>query len=407
MDIELLSHRAKHNGFLTPIAVTQWQETNQHWFHRVPECWQKLYYQRTAIQEGLQGCADRWRNEGTGVKLIECGFVKLPNGSVSRGNNASFIFTLAQVWQYVTLMRRIFLIDCPGVVYPTGETETEKILKGVVSTFQKLEQMIWHGQKWRPSKNLGFRQWHFLRSCVINRIAFPLWRVVVYPNLYPNPGSRGVRQESRRFNRDSLGKSKTGVHQENVQSGGVERRWRFPGADGAQVRQITEGKDRKQLISVIRYVQGVSFVWLMFILPFHFGQKFVCNSNLTWGSSHTHCERQSAIWSADWCGCTNEFLFSFQKGEPDICTVAKMILNDWQRGKIPFFVKPPGADVSTVRFLNWCSQPALGCSKMRSNQREIAWEHEFLSCCWPVISGHAHNDFWILCEIFFLCGFQC
>ncbi len=30
-------------------------------------------------------------------------------------------------------MRRIFLIDCPGVVYPTGETETEKILKGVVS----------------------------------------------------------------------------------------------------------------------------------------------------------------------------------------------------------------------------------------------------------------------------------
>jgi len=29
-------------------------------------------------------------------------------------------------------MRRIFLIDCPGVVYPTGETETETILKGVV-----------------------------------------------------------------------------------------------------------------------------------------------------------------------------------------------------------------------------------------------------------------------------------
>ena len=38
-----------------------------------------------------------------------------------------------QVWQYVTLLRRIFLIDCPGVVYPTGDTETEIILKGVVS----------------------------------------------------------------------------------------------------------------------------------------------------------------------------------------------------------------------------------------------------------------------------------
>jgi nuclear GTP-binding protein len=31
-------------------------------------------------------------------------------------------------------------------------------------------------------------------------------------------------------------------------------------------------------------------------------------------------------------------------GEPDINTVAKMVLNDWQRGKIPFFVPPPGCE---------------------------------------------------------------
>lgn len=37
-----------------------------------------------------------------------------------------------QVWQYITLMRRIFLIDCPGVVYPSGDTETDIVLKGVV-----------------------------------------------------------------------------------------------------------------------------------------------------------------------------------------------------------------------------------------------------------------------------------
>lgn len=29
-------------------------------------------------------------------------------------------------------MRRIYLIDCPGVVYPSTETDTEKVLKGVV-----------------------------------------------------------------------------------------------------------------------------------------------------------------------------------------------------------------------------------------------------------------------------------
>lgn len=33
-----------------------------------------------------------------------------------------------------------------------------------------------------------------------------------------------------------------------------------------------------------------------------------------------------------------------QGGEPDMSTVSKMVLNDWQRGRIPFFVKPPGSE---------------------------------------------------------------
>lgn len=35
---------------------------------------------------------------------------------------------------------------------------------------------------------------------------------------------------------------------------------------------------------------------------------------------------------------------AFQGGEPDLQTVGKMVLNDWQRGRIPFFVKPPNAE---------------------------------------------------------------
>ena len=31
-----------------------------------------------------------------------------------------------------------------------------------------------------------------------------------------------------------------------------------------------------------------------------------------------------------------------QGNVPDVNTVAKMVLNDWLRGKIPYFVKPPG-----------------------------------------------------------------
>lgn len=38
-----------------------------------------------------------------------------------------------KVWQYITLMKRIFLIDCPGVVYHgAGNNDSDAVLKGVV-----------------------------------------------------------------------------------------------------------------------------------------------------------------------------------------------------------------------------------------------------------------------------------
>lgn len=47
------------------------------------------------------------------------------------------------------------------------------------------------------------------------------------------------------------------------------------------------------------------------------------------------------------------YWFFFQGGEPDLQTVSKMVLNDWQRGRIPFFVKPPNAEAGPqVRM--WC-----------------------------------------------------
>jgi nuclear GTP-binding protein len=37
-----------------------------------------------------------------------------------------------KIWQYVSLMRRIYLIDSPGIVYDTGDDDSEKVLKGVI-----------------------------------------------------------------------------------------------------------------------------------------------------------------------------------------------------------------------------------------------------------------------------------
>lgn len=47
-----------------------------------------------------------------------------------------------KIWQYVTLMRRVFLIDCPGVVYHhTEDNEADSVLKGVVRVENLAEPM--------------------------------------------------------------------------------------------------------------------------------------------------------------------------------------------------------------------------------------------------------------------------
>uniref|UniRef100_A0A1A9WDT1 Nucleolar GTP-binding protein 2 n=1 Tax=Glossina brevipalpis TaxID=37001 RepID=A0A1A9WDT1_9MUSC len=74
-------------------------------------------------------------------KQISVGFIGYPNvgkSSVINALRSKKVCNVApiagetKVWQYITLMKRIYLIDCPGVVYPSAETDTEKVLKGVV-----------------------------------------------------------------------------------------------------------------------------------------------------------------------------------------------------------------------------------------------------------------------------------
>lgn len=74
-------------------------------------------------------------------RQISVGFIGYPNVGKSsvintlRSKKVCKVAPIAgetKVWQYITLMKRVFLIDCPGVVYPSAETDTEKVLKGVV-----------------------------------------------------------------------------------------------------------------------------------------------------------------------------------------------------------------------------------------------------------------------------------
>jgi nuclear GTP-binding protein len=80
-------------------------------------------------------------------KNISIGFIGYPNVGKS-----SVINTLRQkavckvapipgetkVWQYIALTKRVYLIDCPGVVYDIGDTDEDLVLKGVIRP-EKLE----------------------------------------------------------------------------------------------------------------------------------------------------------------------------------------------------------------------------------------------------------------------------
>nr|XP_057909135.1 nucleolar GTP-binding protein 2 [Doryrhamphus excisus] len=159
----------------------------------------------------------------TDKKQISVGFIGYPNvGKSSVINtlrskkvcNVAPIAGETKVWQYITLMRRIFLIDCPGVVYPSEDSETDIVLKGVVQV-EKIKN---------PEEHIG---------AVLER-AKPEY---------------------------------------------IQKTYRVP----------------------------------------------------TWTSTEDFLEKLAFR--------SGKLL---KGGEPDLPTVSKMVLNDWQRGRIPFFVKPPG-----------------------------------------------------------------
>lgn len=75
-------------------------------------------------------------------KSISCGLVGYPNVGKSsvintlRGKKVSKVAPIpgeTKVWQYVTLFKSVFLVDCPGVVHDsTRNSEADAVLKGVV-----------------------------------------------------------------------------------------------------------------------------------------------------------------------------------------------------------------------------------------------------------------------------------
>ncbi|XP_043117466.1 nucleolar GTP-binding protein 2 [Puntigrus tetrazona] len=181
-------------------------------------------------------------------KQISVGFIGYPNVGKSsvintlRSKKVCNVAPLAgetKVWQYITLMRRIFLIDCPGVVYPSNDSETDIVLKGVVQV-EKIRN---------PEDHIG---------AVLER----------------------------------------------AKAEYIQKTYRIP----------------------------------------------------SWSSAEDFLEKLAFR--------TGKLL---KGGEPDLSTVSKMVLNDWQRGRIPFFVKPPGGEMDKGNK----AQLMLEMPEMETKQEEL------------------------------------
>ncbi|KAL5994508.1 Nuclear/nucleolar GTPase 2 [Asimina triloba] len=165
-------------------------------------------------------------------QAISVGFVGYPNVGKSsvintlRTKNVCKVAPIpgeTKVWQYITLTKRIFLIDCPGVVYHNNDTETDIVLKGVVRSRCKS------------------------RGCL-----------------------------------------------------------------GTYWRSIETSEERASAKSI---------------------------QNTTVKLLYLHVFREDDNdFLAQLCKLSGKLL---KGGEPDLMTAAKMVLHDWQRGRIPFFVPPP------------------------------------------------------------------
>ncbi|KAJ7304472.1 hypothetical protein JRQ81_012036 [Phrynocephalus forsythii] len=247
-------------------------------------------------------------------KQISVGFIGYPNvGKSSVINtlrskkvcNVAPIAGETKVWQYITLMRRIFLIDCPGVVYPSGDTETDIVLKGVVGV-QACTHVLGPARAGLCAS--------FPKRCVCvwgGRGLEPLLQAAPPRGPGGEGGCTGSCQASSftlPFLLLRLGSRTAAVSDGEVDSSGAFQ---------VQVEKIKTPEDH--IAAVLARAK-----------PEYISKTYKIDS---WQNEDDFLEKLAFQ--------TGKLL---KGGEPDVQTVSKMVLNDWQRGRIPFFVKPPNME---------------------------------------------------------------
>lgn len=106
-------------------------------------------------------------------KQISVGFIGYPNtgkSSIINTLRRKKVCTVApipgetKVWQYITLMKKIFLIDCPGIVPPSlKDTEEDILFRGVVRV-----EHVTHAEQYIPGVLKRCKRQHLERTYEIS-----------------------------------------------------------------------------------------------------------------------------------------------------------------------------------------------------------------------------------------------
>lgn len=157
-------------------------------------------------------------------------------------------------------MRRIFLIDCPGVVYPSEDSESDIVLKGVVSlrplptyfcsfpTKVFLMRCFWwlecFEQRFGCESLLLIPKCFCLILCLkaklSNACRFMSLIGLIFVH-FPHKGPSGEDQEPRGAHWCSAGACQARIHSEDLPHPYLELGWRFSWEAGISLWETFEG----------------------------------------------------------------------------------------------------------------------------------------------------------------------
>lgn len=151
-------------------------------------------------------------------------------------------------------MRRIFLIDCPGVVYPSDDSESDIVLKGVVSLVFSCQLHLPWKYCCLPKKGRctscsyhttqkQIRNMKMISLLIKSTSVRMLFLAVQKLHIFLHQGSSGEDQKPRGAHWRRAGASKARIHSEDLPHPNLELSWRLSWEVGFPYRKTFEGLD--------------------------------------------------------------------------------------------------------------------------------------------------------------------